>query len=63
MKWLWSNYLANQTNVKDPTVSPLQASIEQLKGLQHFSSTERMMYYAMRELLLKKGELKKADIQ
>jgi acetyl esterase len=23
MKWLWSNYLANQTNVKDPTVSPL----------------------------------------
>ena len=33
MKWFWSNYLSNQTNVKDPTVSPLQASIEQLKGL------------------------------
>ncbi len=33
MKWFWSNYLTNQTNVKDPTVSPLQASIEQLKGL------------------------------
>jgi acetyl esterase len=33
MKWYWSNYLTNQTNVKDPTVSPLQASIEQLKGL------------------------------
>ncbi|MGA7043769.1 MAG: alpha/beta hydrolase fold domain-containing protein, partial [Nitrososphaeraceae archaeon] len=23
----------DQTNVKDPTVSPLQASVEQLKGL------------------------------
>jgi acetyl esterase len=33
MKWFWSNYLTNQTNVKDTTVSPLQASIEQLKGL------------------------------
>jgi acetyl esterase len=33
MKWFWSNYLTNQTNVKDPTVSPLQASLEQLKGL------------------------------
>jgi len=33
MKWFWSNYLTNQTNVKDPTVYPLQASIEQLKGL------------------------------
>jgi len=33
MKWFWSNYLTNQTNVKDPFVSPLQASIEQLKGL------------------------------
>jgi acetyl esterase len=33
MKWFWSNYLTNQTNVKDPTVSPLQASIELFKGL------------------------------
>jgi acetyl esterase len=33
MKWFWSNYLTNQTNVKDRTGSPLQASIEQLKGL------------------------------
>jgi acetyl esterase len=33
MKWFWSNYLTNQTNVKDPAVSPLRASIEQLKGL------------------------------
>jgi acetyl esterase len=33
MKWFWNNYLTNQTNVKDPTVSPLQASVEQLKGL------------------------------
>jgi acetyl esterase len=33
MKLFWSNYITIQTNVKDPTVSPLQASIEQLKGL------------------------------
>ncbi len=33
MKWFWSSYLTNQTNTKDPTVSPLQASVEQLKGL------------------------------
>jgi acetyl esterase len=32
-KWSCSNYLTNQTNMKDPLVSPLQASIEQLKGL------------------------------
>ena len=28
-----NNYVTNQTNVKDPIVCPLQASIEQLKGL------------------------------
>jgi acetyl esterase len=33
MKWFWDNYTSNQTNQKEPTVSPLQASIEQLKGL------------------------------
>ncbi|MBV9666560.1 MAG: alpha/beta hydrolase [Nitrososphaeraceae archaeon] len=33
MRWFWNNYLTNETNVKDPTVSPLQASVEQLKGL------------------------------
>jgi acetyl esterase len=33
MKWFWDNYVSNQTNLKEPTVSPLQASIEQLKGL------------------------------
>jgi acetyl esterase len=33
MKWFWDNYTSNQTNRKKPTVSPLQASIEQLKGL------------------------------
>jgi acetyl esterase len=33
MKWFWDSYLTNQTNVKDPTVSPLQASVEQLKVL------------------------------
>ncbi|HET9356818.1 MAG TPA: alpha/beta hydrolase [Nitrososphaeraceae archaeon] len=33
MKWFWDNYTSNQTNLKEPTVSPLQASIEQLRGL------------------------------
>jgi acetyl esterase len=33
MKWFWDNYVSNQTNLKEPTVSPLQASIEQLRGL------------------------------
>lgn len=33
MMWFWDNYLSNKTNVKEPTVSPLQASIEQLRGL------------------------------
>jgi acetyl esterase len=33
MKWFWDNYLSNDTNRKEPTVSPLQASIEQLRGL------------------------------
>jgi acetyl esterase len=33
MKWFWDNYTSNQTNRKEPTVSPLQASIKQLKGL------------------------------
>jgi acetyl esterase len=33
MKWFWDNYTSNQTNRKEPTVSPLQASIKQLEGL------------------------------
>jgi acetyl esterase len=33
MKWFWSNYLSNDTNRKEPTVSPLQASIDQLSKL------------------------------
>ena len=33
MKWFWDSYISNQTNVKEPIVSPLQASVEQLKGL------------------------------
>ena len=33
MKWFWDNYTTDGTNRKEPTVSPLQASIEQLKGL------------------------------
>jgi acetyl esterase len=24
MKWFWNNYTSNQTNLKDPMVSPLQ---------------------------------------
>jgi acetyl esterase len=33
MKWFWNNYTSKETNRKEPTVSPLQASIEQLSGL------------------------------
>ncbi len=33
MKWFWDQYLPNKDARKQPTASPLQASIEQLKGL------------------------------
>lgn len=33
MKWFWNNYLSEDTNRKDPTVSPLQSPIETLRGL------------------------------
>jgi acetyl esterase len=33
MKWFWDNYTSDKTNRKELTVSPLQASIDQLKGL------------------------------
>jgi acetyl esterase len=33
MKWFWDNYTSKETNRKEPTVSPLHASIEQLSGL------------------------------
>jgi acetyl esterase len=33
MKWFWDNYVSNQTNIKEPTVSPLRASIDRLRGL------------------------------
>src|ERR687889_581315 len=33
MKWFWDNYVSNDTNRKEPTVSPLQAPLEQLSGL------------------------------
>jgi acetyl esterase len=33
MKWFWNNYAPNNATWKEPTVSPLQASIDQLKGL------------------------------
>ncbi|AKB78134.1 Lipase [Methanosarcina horonobensis HB-1 = JCM 15518] len=32
MKWFWDNYLPDEEARKQPTASPLQASIEQLKG-------------------------------
>jgi acetyl esterase len=32
MKWFWDNYLPDKEARKQPTASPLQASIEQLKG-------------------------------
>ena len=33
MKWFWNNYLPNGINRKEPIISPLQASTEQLQGL------------------------------
>jgi acetyl esterase len=33
MKWFWDNYTTEQTNRKEPTVSPLQASVQQLREL------------------------------
>jgi acetyl esterase len=33
MKWFWDQYLPDVTKRKEPTASPLQASIEQLNGL------------------------------
>lgn len=33
MKWFWNNYLSGDTDRKEPTVSPLQSSIEMLRGL------------------------------
>lgn len=33
MKWFWNSYLPEGANRKEPTVSPLQASTEQLQGL------------------------------
>jgi acetyl esterase/lipase len=33
MKWFWNNYAPDNATRKDPTVSPLQASIDQLKGM------------------------------
>jgi len=33
MKWFWNNYLPDKEARKQPTVSPLQASPDQLKGL------------------------------
>ena len=33
MKWFWNAYLPDEAKRKDPTASPLQASLEQLNGL------------------------------
>ena len=44
MKWFWDNYTSNQTNRKEPTVSPWQASIEDSRGYhQHLLSMENLM--------------------
>jgi acetyl esterase/lipase len=49
MKWFWKNYTSNQTNLKDPKVSPLHASNEQLSGLPPaLIINARMMYFVMR---------------
>ncbi|MBP2444629.1 alpha/beta hydrolase fold domain-containing protein [Rhizobium leguminosarum] len=33
MKWFWNAYLPDESTRKEPTASPLQASLEQLNGL------------------------------
>ncbi|MGY3611735.1 alpha/beta hydrolase fold domain-containing protein, partial [Bradyrhizobium sp. Lot11] len=33
MKWFWNAYLSDEAKRKEPTASPLQASLEQLNGL------------------------------
>lgn len=33
MKWFWNNYLPNGTDIKKPTISPLQTSLDHLRGL------------------------------
>lgn len=33
MKWFWNNYAPNSSIRKEPTISPLHASIDQLRGL------------------------------
>ena len=33
MKWFWNSYLPDENKRKEPTASPLQATIDQLKGL------------------------------
>jgi acetyl esterase len=33
MKWFWNNYAPNNAIRKEPTISPLHASIDQLRGL------------------------------
>src|SRR5918996_4312526 len=33
MKWFWDNYTTESTNRKEPTISPLQASVERLREL------------------------------
>ena len=50
MKWFWDNYTSNQTNRKEPTVSPLGFNRADSRDCrQHLSSTERMMYCVMKE--------------
>jgi len=52
MKWFWNNYLSNDTNRREPTVSPLQASLEQLHGLP-----EALIIVGENDVLRDEGEL------
>ena len=50
MKWFWDNYVSNQTNIKEPTVSPFGRLLTVLGDChQLLSSTENLMWSAMKE--------------
>ncbi|MGB6527802.1 MAG: alpha/beta hydrolase fold domain-containing protein [Candidatus Nitrosopolaris sp.] len=48
MKWFWDNYAPNKVIRKQPTASPLQASIEQLRGLLPALIITGSMYFTQR---------------
>ena len=51
MKWFWNQYTSNDAERKEPTASPLQASLEQLKGLP-----PAMVFTAENDVLRDEGE-------